>query len=60
MLDGDALVLEMEKVRNELKSEIKREEMGARQWVDDLKDLVNDVKDTKVFTVAHIDAELLE
>ena len=50
----------MEKVRNELKSEIKREEMGARQWVDDLKDLVNDVKDTKVFTVAHIDAELLE
>ena len=60
MLDGDQLVLEMEKVRKELKSEIKRSEMGATQWLDDLKDLVDDVKDTKVFTVAHVDAELLE
>ncbi len=54
MLDGDALVDEMEQVRIELNDDIGKKELGATAWIGDLKDLVRSIKGIKLFTSAHV------
>ena len=54
ILDGDALVEEMEQVRIELNDDIGKKELGATAWIGDLKDLIRSIKGIKIFTAAHV------